>query len=570
MTLPNIDADDLSVSGTIASVRDVKMYATESPFLFYDNDLATSADVADMLLQSNAGTFIASGGNAVYSVGSGAFSAFVLAPVRLSVAQCAVIAEITAHNAAGTYNDVCVGVAFTSTSTSDVINHRIVAIFRRTAGAPNGYIELQYTHDATFEYLAGPTIVTPLVFPFKLIFLLNHNSIALAVEEDGVQRILHNFEVDIAHWDLEDQTTVGRLRPILYFQSDGGQATTLSDFEVRALGTLGDREHYLVTYESGEPIYDGSGNVYVTADATHVTTRTVDISQLNSLPNSQYMRNQSACRLYNPVSGALGAMTAKYAMTSGTRVFGCQQGAIIHDRRTGLWWQYFAKWNDAGAGIGPIRTYYRSTATSPLTGFNKYTDLTLLDLTGLGQPFLSNDCYDFKPQYYNGRWYGVMTVTGVASTSAAACVSGTSPNTFDTVVFVDDSVHGEGTYFWNIGGVPHVVVGIAGGQDVRILSLAGTFIRNLTVAPAAGRYKLQAALLPRVVSGTTQYQIITFSDPSAGGYGGDYYSSFNDQYQTLTFGPTLVRDAGTFAGEEYADHVDSINSLVPTWPGLYE
>jgi hypothetical protein len=554
---PNINYTNLQTGATVIQSnvlsrrRDVTFYTPEEQFCIWNDDFHTSNDSNDTTFASSSATFTRGQNRGTYSVpsGSGASSATLLATGRLPVAQFTSSVTINSHNATGSYNDVAVGYAITTSSGGSTITDNILCYYRRTTANPVGNIQIAYTYNGGTVVFTGANLTTQLSSPVDLMCILNYNSIALAVGESGRERILMNVEIPTGQMWLENATTVSKLRPLVYFQSDGPQNTVISNWKCRANGSLGDREHYTVTFENGEPVKNKDGLYYITADACHV-----NIQELGTAtPNSEYERNQSTCRLYNADMARLLGTTAKYAIRSGNRVFGAQQSKIVFDRRTGLFHWYSSKWNDAGSGVGPIKMTYRSTYQNILHGYWIFDDWQYIDLTGFGLPLSTNDYYDTDVIYYNGRWYMCGTVTGTASSRSSFLVSGPSPNSFTTLHFVNTAATAEGTRFWIVGGNVYVVMGDA-NSIIRIMDLSGTILSTFFL-PGGGRYPHQASMLPHVKVGKTQYQVITFGDGGASGE--DYiadgsYSS--NKKQSLAFGPTVVTSLGTFDGEEFTQN----------------
>ena len=550
MARPAITPANLTVGPVISRRRNAQLYAPEDRFLFWHHDFHTQNNYDDGVFSATGGATLAQGQHyATLSAGGGGTTATFLASRMAPAGQCTVITRVVSHNSVGTFNDIGVGLAVMASPTSNTISGWMLGKYRITAGSPNGYIELQYSTGGA-PTLVSTTLSALLVPPFELIFIQNHNSIALAVIENGRERILKNFEVPLGTFDLEDVTTVSKLRPFVKWESDGAQLTTISDIWVRANGTLGDREHYPATYENGEPITDGQNNIYVTADATGPTTLTVG----SPLSNSEWMRNQSTTRLYNPVTGVLGANTAKYVVKVGDRIFGAQQGKVMFDRGASMFdrgvgkfhW-YSSIWNTTG------RNYmvHYETYENILNGYHIFDNPETVDVSGLGPRFTTADYYDTDVRRWGSRWYLCGTVTGTSPISAAFCASGPTPKLFDKLHFISNT-HNEGTRFWDVGNSLYVATGLVGGVENIFDAETGLLVKTLTL-PASNRYKHQASLIPYVSKGKTQYQVITFSDVESGlpGFGEDYYADFNAQTQSLAFGPTLIVDLGTYLGEQF-------------------
>lgn len=561
--LPTISPSNFptTVTSLINRRRDVSMYAPEPEFLFYHHDFSTSIDAGETVFSTTNGTRTQGQGEFKFttpSTGSG----YLLAKKRFqgSAQLCAKV-RVNSLNATGTFNDIAVGFAVTSTATSDVVTDKLLAFYGRTDANPAGVLTLLWSYNGGTQVYDQATLTTPLVTPFDLMLVMNNGSLALAVEENGVQRILMNKEVNqgIGFLSLEDQTNVAKLRPMLFFQSSQAIDARVTNFEVRALGELGSREHYPDTYENGEPIRNPQGLYYVTVDATHVTT--VNLS--GPAQYSEYMKNQSTTRLYDADTGRFVKNTAKYSIKKNGQVFGAQQGKVLYDRRTGLYHLYTSTWNDTSERVQ--MTHY-ATYDNLLHGYWVLdgSQFDVIDLSAINSIFVSpNYYYDTDVQKYNGRWYLCGTVSGIPVIGRAAfCVSGTAPNAFDTLEFVDTTVD-EGTRFYRISGVPRVATGVANG-DIKIMDLTGTSLRTISGMGTSG-YSVQASLLPVVRGGRTQYQAIAFTDstrpaaPNVNLGGDDYKADFTGQVQSLSFGSTAVWDLGTFDGEEYTDQPRTFN-----------
>ena len=551
--IPAITAANFSSSNVILNRRrDVYLYSPEPEFCFWNMDFHTTNNPSDVVYNVANSSYTKGNHKLVYTGGGGASSGSVVGYRRFKTTQLVAKIRVEAHNNIGSYNDVGVGFGITTSSSSMTLSDSITARYRRTAGNATGYIELAYSHSGgSLVYQAGPNsgnLTAALTFPFDLMLIMNHGTLALAVSENGVERILHALEINISHWNMESQTLIDKLVPIIFYQSDAVQSTAISQWSVHALGTLGDREHYVATYEDGEPIQDSEGNYYITADACHVC----DQSIVDPTENSAFMRNQSTTRLWNADVCRFTKATAKYVVKKGTKSFGAQQGKVVFDRHTGLYHWYSSEWNDT---TDRVQMIHYATYQNILHGYWVIDGWNAVDIATGSAPFTANNFYDTDVIKWNGLWYLCGTIaTGDATSRTSFCLSGTQPDVFHTFVFLDDETD-EGTRFWVFGGQLYVVTGCAGangggGADIKIMDMTGSTVRAMSIN-LANRYPHQLSLLPVVKYGKTQYQAVGFSDYNGGSQGEDYKADYPNKHMALTFGPTVAIDLGTFSGEEF-------------------
>ncbi len=540
--------------------RDAFFASPEPEFCFWHHDFSTSANTSDTVFATSNGTRTEGQGVLRLTTPSTG-TATMLANRRITgCAQLVASVRVEALNAVGTYNDVGVGFALTSTATSDTISDKIVAFYRRTAADPTGKLVYTYTYDSGGGLVyKTETLTTPLVAPFDLMLWLNHNSAVVCIREQGRERIMvspnagYVSEVNEAVLDLEDEATVARLRPCLFFQTDGAEDATVSNWEVRAPGTLGDREHYPATYEDGEPIRDANGLYYVTADACGPNAVTLG----GPIEHSEYMKNQSTTRFYCADTGRFAGQTAKYCVKKNGKIFGAQQGKILYDRRTGLYHWYSSEWNDTSDRVQMV---HYQTHDNLLHGYwvLDSTQFDVIDTSGWGAQFDTENFYDTDViRDSDGYWYLCGTVGNQPVVDRSAfCVRGTSPNSFTTLKFISSTTD-EGTRFWRVGGTTYVATAISDGT-VKVMNRdTGATVKSITM-PGDDGYPPQCSLLPFVRGGRTQYQVISFSD-STRGTGDDYKADYTNTVQTLAFGGTIVTNLGEWAGEEFTDQPRGFN-----------
>lgn len=572
--LPDVTPDDFpaTVTTQINRRRDVQFFAPEPEFCFYHHDFSTSVDAGETVFATTNGTRTQGQGMLRFttpSTGSGT----MLGNRRFQgSAQLTAYLTVLAMNSAGTYNHVGVGFAITSTATSDTVTDRIIGRYGRNAASPNGYVQLEYTYSGGTKVFVKTDLTTPLAAPFKLIVILNHGSMALAVDEGGRQRILISSptaEINPSVLDMESAAVVAKLRPMIDWETDGALDCSVTDWNVAGGANLGMREHYPATYEDGEPIRNAEGLHYVTADATGPTT----VNMSGPAQYSEYMKNQSTTLLYSADTGRFIKNTAKYCVLKNGKIFGAQQGKVMYDRRTGLYHWYSAEWNDTSDRVQMI---HYATYSNILHGYWVFdsTQFDVIDLTGHGAPFTAtgdgNGQYDTDIIYYQGYWYLAGTVSGIAGIGRAAfCIKGNSPNDFTpgaggVLQFVDNATE-EGTRIWRVGGTPYVATSLS-NNSIRILSTFGIPFAQAVGGLVPAGYPTQASLIPVVKAGKTQYQVIAFTDsarpapPNTNQGGDDYKVDFNGQVQSLTFGATQVWDlVGWQTGEEFTDQPRGYN-----------
>lgn len=544
-----IDINDFDAAGTIKyRGRQAELYAPEQEFCIWRDLFTTTNNYQDGIFSAGGGSSITKGdGLLAYSAPAGATSGTYLAPTRPRHAQYCVTVDIEAHNAAAsgaTYNDVAIGFAETTTATSDTLADKYLAIYRRTEGA--NQVFLHYTTAGT------PTETSPVTIsetpPFRLVYLQNHNSQAAAIEKDGKWRIVANQEIPTATLNFETITSVALLRPLVYFQSNGGQTTEITDASCRCLGSLGEREHNVVCYEDGTPVTDPTGRlVYVSCDDTHVTTQNIG----NPVSNSEFMRNRHGVHLFDPATGLFVATTAKFSMKVSGRVFGCQEGSFIQDRTTGLYHAWFAEWNVSSPA--QIKIYHRASRECPWTAGDKvYEDGELAD-TGLNDSvFGGYACYQFSVRRINGAWYAAGIRTNASPGRVVFLITDDNPDFSSPTLVWQGADLAEGGYLWRVGANWYVAAGV--GTSQKIYNFAdGTTARTFTTPPGSGGYDQFMDLLPWVRNGKTEYMTISFSDGNGrgGGQHGEDYQTGAGTYQNLAFGPRIVNVLGTFSGEQF-------------------
>jgi hypothetical protein len=549
--LPAITPGDISTLNVAINVRrEASIFAPEPEMCFLDCDFSTTNFASDWLP-----TYFAS---SVNTIGDGLYTfatsvaTFARTQLRFQrgvpSSQLTYITRVESLNAAGTTsNEVQVGAFIADSESTYIPVYEMYGFSRRTTTNTIGSVGIIYGGS-----FSESNLTTPLVAPYDLMLTMNYNSLILSVSQNGVWKILKNVEVPIGTYNLQLATIINRLRPMVAFQTDGVCRTAISRMRVCANGLLGEREHVLATYENGEPMMDGLGNMYMSADNCHGTTasNTLQPTQFDS----PYMRNQATMHKYNPDTGRFVRTCAKYVFEKGSLRFGAQEAKYMFDRTTGKHHLWVSEWNDPGdrTRLLHVESYIQMLHghfVFPESAW-EYVDLDFLEDTH----FQTNDCYGADVIYWNGRWYLTATITGFSSIRTSFLISGTSPTTFDTLEYIDTETT-EGSNFCRIGGTPHILVG-AGPTTVKILSLAGEEEMRWTIR-GGGRYPELPCIVPVMRPGRkTQYQIVTFSDTGDGlhpsGGGEDFYSEFNSQQQLLAFGSKLVLDGGTVDGEEFS------------------
>ena len=549
--VPNITLADLSTQHEIIyRGREATLYESDPRFCLWSFAFDTSNNYANTVFSTSGPTLTVANGSGTYVSEGGTSSASFLGAPRPKVAQFTSAALIGSHNASSgaSYNDVMVGVALTTSSVSDTVQYRFGAIYRRTEAL--NQIILHY------EHAGGAVETTPITIaetqPFYLAYCINHNSaVAAIIRTDGTWRIIDHQEITLAHADMEDINTVAKMRPLIFFQSAGPQTTVVRDWWVRALGTLGEREHMVCRYEDGEPIRNADGYYYISVDDIGPNTATL----ANNAANSAYMRCTHGVFLYDAKTGRRVRTTAKYYQQVSGRTFGSQEGFVLFDRSTGLWHVWFSEWNYSGGSAAKI--YHGASYQSPLeAGMRVFPngELTqntaLLNVVGGGG---AAALYSTNVRKINGTWYmtGIVGGFGSAPARRVYCVSDDNPD-FDspTLVWRNDTDVVEGGYFWHVGSSWYVSAGV--GDHVEAWDLLTGADAYSHQFPGAGRYDPFMDLLEVVEGGKTSYQFLTFSDTPGGAHGEDFYDG--TAYNNVAFGSRLVISGGAnFAGEQYTE-----------------
>lgn len=552
--VPNIDIDSLSTANrVIYRGRQAYLYCPENVFCLWNYPFDTQSDYANTVFSSGGPTLTVAGGTGTYAASAGATSAAFIGSPRFPTAQYCCRVLIDSHNAPGsgaTYNDVLCGFALTTTSTSDTVQYKFGAIYRRTEALNQIFLH--------YDWSGGSPETTPVTItetqPFYLVYIINHNSATAAIERlDGTWKIVDHQEITLAHADMEDQATVAKMRPLLYFQSNGGQSTTLKDWSVRCMGSLGEREHMVCRYEDGEPIKSPDGYYYISCDDIGPNTA----STATNGPNTAFMRCNHSVHLYDATTGRFVGTTAKHSMKVSGRVFGTQEGYFMHDRNTGLWHAYFSEWNYSGGGA--VKLYHGSSYENLLTCGHKVWEegeLTQIDLSALSG-FSGAALYSSNVRKINGTWYHAGIVTSASTpTRRVYLISDDNPE-FSSPALVWKIPDGaadayEGGYLWHVGSNWYVSVGKNSNNINCYGLLTGTQLYTHAF-PGGGSYEQFMDLLEVVKGGKTQYQFISFSDTDDGGPGRneDFYDGTANN--NLAFGSRIVIDGGTFDGEQYTE-----------------
>lgn len=543
--LPAIDISGLSLTHDIIyRGREATLYEPGDEFCLWSYNFDTSNNYANTVFSTSGPTLTVSGGKGTYASAGGASSATLLGSPRPKVAQFACSVLVESHNASpsgATYNDVLVGFVQTTTATSDTVQYRYGAVYRRTESV--NQVFLHYTHSGgTVE--TSPVTITE-TQPFRLVYVLNHNSATAAIiRADGTWQVVAHQEITLAQADLEDAATVAKLRPGIYWQSNGVQATVLKDWWVRALGTFGEREHMVCRYENGEPIRNADGYVYISVDDIGPNTATL----ANNNPNSAYMRCTHGVYLLDPKTGRRVRTTAKFYQKISGRTFGTQEGFILHDRNTGLWHVWFSEWNYSGGSAA--RIFHGTSYQSPLELGMKVFEEGELSFVDLDAICGGTAQYSTNVRLINGTWYMAGITTNVAApTRRCYLLSDDNPDfSSPTLDWRDNTNLAEGGYFWRVGSNWYVSYG--SGISVRAKTLAGVDAFNHNF-PGAGRYDPFMDLLEVVDGGKTRFIFLTFSDTSGGANGEDFYDGV--AYNNVAFGSRLLIDGGTFSGEQYTE-----------------
>lgn len=543
--LPIIDISDLSTGhGIIYRGREANLYASEDRFCLWSFGFDTTANYANTVYSTSGPTLTIGGGKGVYASAGGTTSASFIASPHIPVAQYAASVLIDSHNASSgaSYNDVFVGFALTTTATSDTLQYKLGAIYRHTDSLNQVFLH--------YEHSGGGVETTPVTItesqPFRLVYVINHNSATAAIiRQDGSWQVIDHQEITLTHLDMEDAATVAKMRPLLFFQSNGVQATTVKDWWVRNMGTFGEREHMVVRYENGEPIKSPEGFYYISVDDIGPNTA----STASNGPNTAYMRCTHGIYVLDPKTGRRVRTSAKFYMKIATRVFGTQEGFFMHDRSTGLWHVWFSEWNYSGGSAAKL--YHGSSFQSPLEiGSKVYelgelTHVNLSSLTG----FSSQAVYSTNVRKINGTWYLTGVVTGGPYGRSIYLISDDNPDfSSPTLVFHNAASTNEGGYFWHVGSNWYVSAGV--GDHVEAWDFAGNSVYSHAF-PGAGRYDPFMDLLEVVEGGQTKYIFLTFSDTPGGAHGEDYYDGV--AYNPVAFGSRLLIDGGTFVGEQYTE-----------------
>lgn len=552
--VPNIAITDLSTANNVLyRGRQASLYCPEPELCLWNYQFDTDNNYANTIFSSGGPTLTIAGGSGTYSAGAGATSATFIASRRPPTAQYTFRVLVDSHNAPGngaTYNDIFNGLCLTTTSTSDTVQYKIGMIYRRTEALNQIFCHYEWAGPA--QETTPITITEPL--PFYLLYTINHNSATAAIERlDGTWKVIDHQEIALAHQDLEDQATVAKMRPLIYFQSNGGQTSVLRDWSARCMGSLGRREHMVARYENGQPIRSPDGYYYVSADACGPTTA----SAASPTANSAFMRNCHSVYQFDANTGRMQKCTAKHSMKVSGRVFGTQEGYVMHDRTTGLWHYYCAEWNYSGGGA--VKLYHGSTYQNLLTCGHKVWEegeLTQINLSSLAG-FSGQSVYSSNPRLINGTWYLPGTVTqSSAPVRRLFLVSDDNPDfTSPALQWICPDTAGpqEGGYLWHTGTSWYVAGGI-NSNTVKAYAFANgaeVYSHNF---PGGGGYDQFMDLLEHVEGGRTRYLFISFSDTDNGasaGRGEDFYDGTANN--NLAFGSDIVIDGGWQTGEQYTE-----------------
>jgi hypothetical protein len=552
MTLPAISISDLSTAHVVLSrTRYASPWCGEPSLMLFEQRFQTSQDTSTFLRISSVGSPTMTRGNGELRVqASAAATDTFLFEGRPKTSQFAVLADLKELSAGGSNSSFSVGVAITDTPTSDSFTDVIYAKLNRTEAAPNGSIELGYTKNGVLSYLAGPTLDQPLQFPLKFGFVMNQGSIALAVEENGVRRVLHNFDVNVANWDCQLESLIKRFKYFVRFDCDGVFDATITALLAYPMGSEGDREHALVRYENGEPWRNEEGLYAIVLDSIGPTTINTGVASYVS----EYQRSQATVWLYNADTAHFVRPIAKISQRDNGRVFGAQEPRIIVDRTDGLYHIYVSNWNNIydatynPAGNTHQKIQHFATADDLLHG-NHIIECQDVNL-GNGIEFVTNvSTYQTDIRKVGGRYYITATRSDVSGRQVFVNW-GTAHGSFTHHLWLDNSNGGagldEGGYFWDVG--PHLYVVVGNGTTaVRVLNYStGALVTTLGPFPGSGGYPGMNELLQHSKFGKTQFQMIGFSDPSFA----EGFVSFDARLNPTAW-PTIVNDLGTFDGEQF-------------------
>jgi hypothetical protein len=540
------DYNDLPAFGSqeILNMRRNVLYRAPSDRLTYWHaNFASTADVVDSLINytgSGSPAMTISGGKLIYTQTASASTANRMGQRYLPCSQLCSGVRIDAINSVGSYNDVHVGFAFPLTATGAGANDKIVALLRMPAANSIGKIQLFYTYNGGTLVSTGVSDLATAFVPGSYLYcVLNHNTIALVINDNGRQKQLLQLEINTAHHDMQLYTKATGMRPFLGFQSDGAANNSVSDWFVSSWGTIGDREMQAVRYENGEPVKSPDGYYYVAADTTGPNTLTT--SDLDVVA-----RSQGAMYLYDADAKRPVAMTAKYSqkvtVSATPYLIGAQEVNWMYDRTSQSWHGYFSCWNLQSHGQA-VRIFHCSRKTNPLHGHVVIDDATEIPFAtdlGLGGVWTSAAIYGSTcPKYENGYWY--MGGTIAAPTYNSFVVRGDSPSHFTSLLWLDQVNTEEGTFLWRYKGTTYAVT-CSLPNTIRIRNLTtGTVLRTMTIQ-GGGSLSPLPDLLQVIRSSTTDYQYLNFTTD-------DFVADSGSQ--KFAFGPWLVGSMGSASGHEF-------------------
>jgi hypothetical protein len=542
MTIPAITFADLpAYPQPLLNVRRNVFYRAPSERLTYwHKNFETSAETSESFITySGSGSpalNLNSGGKLSFTSGSGGGVANMMANVYLPCSQLIAAVKVIRVDSGGTYNQIQLGFALPATPTGSAVSDKFVAML----DVSTSQVQLFYTRNGgTAVYGSVLGLGTALEAQSYLYCMLNHNTLALGVSENGKERLLAQLKIDTAHHDMQLASKAAGLRPYLGFQSDYASAfIQVTDWSVGSWGTFGDREHEIVTNEDGSPYLSPDRLYYVAADSNGP-------SELISSDLAAVDRSQGAMWLYDADARRAVAMTAKYTaevtINSTTYRFGAQEIKWMYDRPSQTWWGCFSSWNLHLYGE-TIGLYVVNVKECPLYGHVVIKNAVKIDfagLLGLGEPWLTGQVYGIDWIKVDGVWYlGGTLVYDTYHSFVCRC---TSPDTPVDLMWLDTVNAEEGTYFWCYGPNPYAVsCRLPGNIRVRELK-AGTILRDLQLV-GGGTLSILPALLPVVRGGQTSYQYLAFTTD-------DFTSAGNTPL--YSFGPWVVGNLGTFNGEQF-------------------
>jgi hypothetical protein len=348
MSKPEITIDDLTWQAVLGRNRYATIWCDEPALQLFEQKFPSSVDNQVVFpYYGPAGTITVTSGQGKLhfkETAGGASTVTYVMEHRLKTGQFAIAADLAELSAGGLFSEFYVGVVITTSTATTDFTDIIYAKINRSEAAPNGVIELGYSKNGSFvgRTSTGPTIDVPLAFPCRLVLVMNQNSIALAVEENGVRRELHHYEIALADHDCILEATIRKFKPMIRFNCDAGIDATCTGVYGFPMGGVGHREHTIVRYENGEPWRSPEGLYAIAVDEVGVTA----LATGDAFYQSEYNRSQTAIWLYNADAARMVRPIGTIHQRENSRVFGLQEPRIVVDRHDGKVHVYGSNWNN--------------------------------------------------------------------------------------------------------------------------------------------------------------------------------------------------------------------------------